>query len=127
MKVPKYTREVLKVLIQAETTDSVIGGTANKMLRELESGDKICLLRKALYDLRQAGRCWNTRLNQILLRSGARPSIADPYVYYKKQGLNLLVIIVYVDDIVVASQDDSSIGELERHLSEELEIKDFGP
>jgi len=42
MEVLKYTKEALKVLVQAEATDSVIGMEANRMLQELKNEGKVC-------------------------------------------------------------------------------------
>lgn len=91
------------------------------MLTEVRNGDKVCLLNKALYELRQAGRCWNDRLCNILGKFGTKKTAADPCIFTKGYGQNLLVAI-YVNDLIV-SESDSEI--CKRFLSNEFEIKSF--
>lgn len=103
MEVPKYTIDGLKRIIISETANNYIGKIATEMLKEFNEGDKVCLLKKALYGLRQAGRCWNNKINEELIKFGAKRSTADPCVYFKGDEEKLLLIAVYVDDIIVAS------------------------
>ncbi|GBN07016.1 Retrovirus-related Pol polyprotein from transposon TNT 1-94 [Araneus ventricosus] len=93
------------------------------MLKSLNDGDKVLLLKKSLYGLKQAGRCWNFKLNQILNNFGAKQTTADPCVYYIKNGKGLTVIMVYVDDILFISQDPSMLQKFQIHLKKDLEIK----
>lgn len=62
----------------------------------------------------------------ILGRFGAKRSSADPCIFFKGHGQDLLIIVVYVDDILVASRDKSEIRKLKRFLTGELEIKSLG-
>jgi len=96
------------------------------MLKALRGENKVCLLNKAIYGLRQAGRCWHDKLSETLLAFGARRSSADPCVFYKGKGERLTLIVVYVDDILVASKQASRINELHLHLSKNFETRNLG-
>ena len=61
-------------------------------------------LLKALYGLKQAGRQWKIKLNKVLLELGFVKSIADDCLYLlQKSGKIILMVLVYVDDMAVAS------------------------
>src|SRR5436190_8498281 len=99
---------------------------ASSMLQELKRSDKICLLKKALYGLRQAGRRWHMKLSHELKSFGLKQSTSDPCVFFVGGGENILLVVVYVDDILVASNDISKIAELTKYLSSCFQITDLG-
>lgn len=125
MEIPKYTERILEEIVISEKKGKIADKAAS-ILRELRSKDKVCLLRKALYGLRQAERRWHVRLRYELEKFGLKQSTADPCVFFKGKGENILIITVYVDDILVASRDLSEITKLTEHLSKSFQIKDFG-
>ena len=63
----------------------------------------VCKLDKALYGLKQAPHAWYARLCGKLQRLGFVPSKADTYLFYYSKGDHTLFVLVYVDDIIVAS------------------------
>lgn len=126
LEIPKCIHEGLENLIQAEPRDNKIRAKAEKMLTDLKSGDKVCLLSKAIYGLRQAGRCWHSELSEALLAFGTKRSSADPCVFYQGHGKEIMLIVTYVDDILVACRDKSRITALYQHLSKKFEMKNLG-
>lgn len=77
---PKELDDLLRIMMDLEKNDT-IRKKAKEMLQELNVGDKICKLKKALYGLRQAGRSWHLRLEKVLKECGATPTNADAYLY----------------------------------------------
>lgn len=77
------------------------------MLSQLHEGPKVCLLRKTLYRLRQAGRRWHLKLHEALKNAGLIPTNADPYIYVNEG--KIIFLFVYVDDILIASKDCTMI------------------
>ena len=126
METPKYLTEALETVIHRERSCSEIRIKAEKMLQELETGDKVCLLKKSLYGLRQSGRSWHEKLDEMMRKFGATPTNADPCVYYIGQGEDALLIAVYVDDILVISRNKGKITKFKEYLSQKFEIKDLG-
>jgi len=126
MEIPEYTTEALREIVSTKHTDDVIRRKASKMLKQLEGGDKVCLLKKAIYGLRQAGRCWNDRIDKEVREFGARKSTADSCVYIKGNGDDLMIIALYVDDILVASKSEKQISNFGRFLASKFELTCLG-
>jgi hypothetical protein len=88
---------------------------------------KVALLKKSIYGLKQASRCWNQRFHNFVLNLGFKQSDADPCVYIKKDanGEICAIISLYVDDNFIFGEDDI-ISEIEKYLSHEFKMKDLG-
>ena len=90
----------------------------------------VCKLRKSLYGLKQSARCWNVDMDQFLKALGYVQSSADPCVYSKtevKDGKKCLMIIaLYVDDVVLASNDVQMLKMEKAKLKERFEMEDLG-
>lgn len=63
----------------------------------------VCKLDKALYGLKQAPRAWYSKLSTQLQKLGFAPSKADTSLFLYKKGNITMFVLVYVDDIIVAS------------------------
>lgn len=122
---PKELIELLQILANSDK-DDVIRKKANQMLHELNTGNKVCKLRKALYGLRQAGRSWYQRLDKVLKECGANATNADPCLYRLGRGENVVLIAVYVDDILIASRNQKEIDRISYYLSQQFTIKNLG-
>lgn len=71
----------------------------------------VCKLRKTIYGLRQSPRVWYTELANYLLSSGFKRSIADASLFIQHHHLAPIYIIVYVDDIILASPDSEMLNQ----------------
>jgi histone deacetylase 1/2 len=88
--------------------------------------DYVCKLDKALYGLKQAPRAWYGRLCGKLVALGFVPSKADTSLFYYNKGGHSMFILVYVDDIIVASSSSEAVNALLMDLKEEFALKDLG-
>jgi histone deacetylase 1/2 len=86
----------------------------------------LCKLDKALYGLKQAPRAWYHRLCNKLLSLGFVPSKADTSLFFYQKGNHVIFMLVYVDDIIVASSSQEAVKVLLRELEKEFAIKDLG-
>lgn len=68
----------------------------------------VCKLDKALYGLKQAPRAWYDRLCGKLEALEFVPSKADTSLFYYNKGGHSLFVLVYVDDIIVASSSQEA-------------------
>jgi histone deacetylase 1/2 len=86
----------------------------------------VCKLDKALYGLKQAPRAWYARLSTKLLSLGFHVSKADTSLFYfNKEGITVFVLI-YVDDIIVASSSQEATTRLLSNLKKDFALKDLG-
>jgi transposase InsO family protein len=85
-----------------------------------------CHLRKALYGLKQAPRAWHTRLKHELEQFGFVVSDADAGLYMMEQGGEVVYVLVYVDDMLLASRSMLLIDEVKRRLQGVFDIHDLG-
>lgn len=88
---------------------------------------KLCKLNKAIYGLKQAGREWNKTLSTFLKSIGLRPTAADGCIYYMRRNDQLLVVIIYVDDLIVASNDLSLRNYVNDALKGKFELTQVEP
>ena len=88
--------------------------------------DKVYKLKKALYGLRQALRAWNNKLNHILVELLFKKCSKEPSVYRKEVKGNLLIVVVYVDDLFVTWTSLELINKFKREMSAKFEMSDLG-
>lgn len=91
--------------------------------------DLVCRLLKALYGLKQAPRQWNRRFDDFMKSQGFSRSVFDPCVYMKRvnnTAFGLIILVLYVDDMLIAAKDRSDIDKLKALLSKEFSMKDLG-
>ena len=99
---------------------------------------QVCVVRKPIYGMAQAGRRWQRSLFPWLLEQGLTQLHSDPCVFYTSREvdtpsgkrLESMVIGVYVDDLCIAyshDDEDSLYAEFTRNLRDRWEVEDEGP
>ena len=85
----------------------------------------VCKLKKALYGLKHAPRTWYGRINSFLTSLVFTKCKTDSNLYYKVEEGNLVILLLYVDDLFVTGMDEL-IADTKRKLAAEFEMKDLG-
>jgi histone deacetylase 1/2 len=88
--------------------------------------DYVCKLDKALYGLKQAPRAWYHRLSAKLQELGFKPSKGDTSLFYFRNNDLDMFILIYVDDIIVASSSAEGTKGLLCALQSDFALKDLG-
>jgi hypothetical protein len=91
-----------------------------------DSEHKVLRLRKALYGLHQAPRAWNTKLDDTLLSFGFVRCASEPAVYTRRQGSELLIIGVYVDDLMITGSSSNDIREFKLEMAKVFCMSNLG-
>ena len=88
--------------------------------------DFVCKLKKALYGLKQAPRAWYARLDHYLQQQGFKKGVSRSNLYIKTDQGKLLVALVYVDDLIFASNNDEMSHEFSQSMAKEFEMSMIG-
>ena len=75
-----------------------------------------------MYGLKQAPRAWYDRLKNFLLDNGFSMGKADTTLFVKYKNQDILVVLVYVDDIIFDSTNESLCKEFSSCMSKEFEM-----
>jgi Reverse transcriptase (RNA-dependent DNA polymerase) len=84
---------------------------------------------KALYGLKQAPRNWFLTLDKFLREEvGLRRNNMDPCLYYRIYDCgDIVLLLVYVDDILIASTSVKLLDEIVRKLTQRFKVSSKGP
>nr|GEZ00338.1 putative RNA-directed DNA polymerase [Tanacetum cinerariifolium] len=74
-----------------------------------QRSNHVCLLHKSFYGLKQASRAWFECLSKALFDLCFKGSKTDPSLFIYSRRHTLLYILVYVDDIIVTGNPDTSL------------------
>lgn len=88
---------------------------------------KVHKLTRSLYGLKQSPGAWFNRFTKAIKSYGYLQSQVDHTMFYKHAGSGqVLVLIMYVNDIILTSDDLVKQEKLKTFLAKEFEIKDLG-
>lgn len=82
-------------------------------------------LHKALYGLKQAPRAWHEALTSVLLQAGYRVADGDASLYIRTDENGTTYVLIYVDDILVASVQLDNVESGKKLLGSHFSIKDM--
>ncbi|CAL9029939.1 unnamed protein product [Prunus brigantina] len=80
--------------------------------------DFVCKLQKSLYGLKQAPRAWNAKFTGYLPTLGFTVSHSDPSLFIKKTSSDILILLLYVDDIILTGSNPALVNSVIRDLGE---------
>ena len=86
----------------------------------------VCKLKKSIYGLKQASRQWYLKSDNVVTSFGFKENPVDHYIYLKISGSKIIFLVLYVDDILLASNDLGLLHETKRFLFDNFEMKDLG-
>ena len=86
----------------------------------------VCKLKKSLYGLKQASRQWYLKFHNVISSFGFVENIMDQCIYLKVSGSKICFLVLYVDDILLATNDKGLLHEVKQFLSKNFDMKDMG-
>ena len=87
---------------------------------------KVCKLQKTLYGLRISPKRWNMRLSEVAEKAGLKSHDTEPCLFTWREGKNFLILLLYVDDMLIASNKSRKLQDVKTVLRSEFEMTDLG-
>ena len=91
-----------------------------------ESKHLVCKLKKSIYGLKQASLQLYRKFDQVITSFGFKENTIDQCIYHKISGSKFILLVLYVNDILLASSDIGLLHETKIFLSKNFEMKDLG-
>ena len=86
----------------------------------------VCLLKCAVYGIRQAGHEWYDMLCQIMYGLNFKCCRVEHTVFYKHEVANTILVAADVDDMTIARSSKRVICKFKEGLNQKVKIKDLG-
>lgn len=87
---------------------------------------KVCKLEKALYGLRISPKKWNDCFTKAVESFGLKSDMYEPCLFTSHEGNKFTILLLYVDDMLIASNDQRKLEEIKTKLSKTFEMTDLG-
>lgn len=83
-------------------------------------------LQNSLYGLKWASRQWNVKFTQCLIVEGFSQSKSNYSFFTKHVNKSFIVVLVYMNDIIVSSNDKWLVNQFKNCLSSHFKLKYLG-
>ena len=118
-------------LTQLDVNNAFIHGDLDKevyMLPPPGFGNKgeVCWLKKSLNGLNQANRQWFAILSSTIIDLGFLQSKSNYSVFTMVNKGSISILLIYVDDILIASNDVDAVNVFKQFLDNKFKLKDLG-
>jgi Reverse transcriptase (RNA-dependent DNA polymerase) len=108
-------------IYQLDVRNTFLQGTLNEEVymtlppgHEKEGDDTIvCKLHKLIYGLKQSPRAWYEKLSSYITSCNFQISSADHSLFSKRGNNYIIIILLYVDDIIITSDNLEEIRKVE--------------
>lgn len=116
--------DINNVFLHRELNEEVYMDMPSCFTRKGDS--RVCKLSKSLYGLKQASHQWFSKLSAAILDYGFFHSSSDHSLFIKSNASSFIVLWLYVNDIILVSNDLDSITTMKPVLDNKFKIKDLG-
>ena len=99
-----------------------------QQLENFVAGDPkkaVCKLKKSIYGLKKASCQWYHKFHQVITSFGFEVSYIEDCVYQRISGSKFVIFLLYVDDILIATNNVGMLRDTKKFRSEQFEMKDL--
>lgn len=86
----------------------------------------MCKLKKVIYGLKQSPRAWFDKFSHIASSVGFKRSQVDHFVFIRHSSADVVILVVYVDDILLTSSDTHGVEEVRKYVAKYFVTKNLG-
>jgi hypothetical protein len=121
-------------IFQLDVKSAFLNGVLNEEIyveqpagfEKSNSTNKVYLLKKTLYGLKQTPRAWYSRLDNHLLSLGFNKSMNEVTLYVKHADGHKLIVSVYVDDLLITGDKEQLVEEFKTNMKDMFEMNELG-
>jgi hypothetical protein len=84
-----------------------------------------CKIKKSIYGLKQVSRQWYLKFDEVIKKFGFIENQVDNCIYFKIKESICIILVLYVDDILLACSDKNLLHETKGFLSSNFDMKDL--
>ena len=94
--------------------------------QQVGKGNLVCKLKKPIYGLKQASRQWYLKFEEVITRHSFKENVVDRCIYMKVSESCFIFLVLYVDDILLATNETDMLAETNQMLCNHFDMKDLG-
>ncbi|GKD52741.1 retrovirus-related pol polyprotein from transposon TNT 1-94 [Tanacetum coccineum] len=102
MNIVVYQMDVKTTFLNGNMWEEVYVSQPDRFV-DPDNPNHVYKLKKALYGLKQAPRAWFDMFSSFLISKDFPKGLVDPTLFIHRQGKELLLVQIYVDDIIFAT------------------------
>lgn len=125
----KYDLEVSQLDVKTAFLNGILEEEVYMEIPEglnIDKERKMCKLRKTIYGLKISPKRWNMKFSEEVSKLGLQRDINEPCLFtWRKEG-KVVMLVLYVDDILLAGNDTEKLQEVILKLCQVFEMKNLG-
>ena len=121
-----HTMDVKNAYLNAKIDCDIYVEPSGYVKYDNNGNDLVMKLKKSLYGLKQSGKLWNTMLHDYLIELQYVQSLCDNCVYTKHNHDDKVIIIVWVDDLIIAASNNHVLNDIKHALCSKFKMSDLG-
>ncbi|CAL5323354.1 unnamed protein product [Camellia sinensis] len=123
---PLQQLNVKNVFLHGDLLETIYMAPPLDFQAEGEYSRKVCRLLKSLYGPKQSPQAWFGCFNYVISMGFVQCHSAHTCFIHRNSMDQCIILLIYVDDIILTSDDSVSIGQVKKNLGQTFDIKDIG-
>lgn len=115
--------DVKTAFLYGDLEEEVLMDLPEGINENFEKNAFVCRLRKSLYGLKQAARCWNEKFKSVIKALNLEQCEADKCIFRGVVSDHEVIVALFVDDGLIASSSREASKIILNAISESFEIK----